>query len=160
MRQPFSLLFLLAFAENARRRERARGRRILAASARFEDNYLYQIGSRLGFHGGKQKNPPLARMLTRRQGEKREKKEREKISKRMQHPYVLLLFLPTTASHIPGKDLEWRVEVRSWEYIPLLDGSFTGDLRKDHGTITIYPVFFSELDQRSYFTLFYFTLDE
>jgi len=79
MRRPFCLfLLLLAFKEQEREREG----RTLAASARFQDNYLYQIGSRPGFHGGKQKNPPLARMLTRRQGKKKKKKKKRKKGER------------------------------------------------------------------------------
>lgn len=88
---PFSL-FLLSL-ENERKRRNGRGR-TPAASARFHDNYLHQIESRLELHGGKQKNPPLARMLTRQQKDEEEDSE--------PHPRVSLLFLPTTASHILG----------------------------------------------------------
>lgn len=77
MRRPFSLLLP---PENGRERRSERGERTPAASVRFQDNYLHQIESRLEFHGGKQKRPPLARMLTRQQ-EKKEMEERRRILK-------------------------------------------------------------------------------
>lgn len=56
-----------------RGRGEAREERTPAASVRFQDNYLHQIESRLEFHGGKQKNPPLARMLTSQQEKESER---------------------------------------------------------------------------------------
>lgn len=102
------LLFsLFVFSlENEKERRGGTGGRTPAASARFHDNYLHQIESRLGLRGGKQKNPPLARMLTRQQKEEEENSERDAA-----HPRIPLLFLPTTASHILGGISEGRDRV-------------------------------------------------
>lgn len=102
------------------------GGRTPAASARFHDNYLHQIESWLGLHGGKQKNPPLARMLTRQQEEEEKDSKRDAAS-----TCSTLLFLPTTVSHIPGENLGRRVEMRSWEFVLSVDGPFINNLRKD-----------------------------
>lgn len=125
---PFSLFLLLL--ENERKKRNRRGR-TPAASARFHDNYLHQIESRLGLHGGKQKNPPLARMLTRQQKDEEEDSERDAA-----HPRILLFFLPTTASHILGgesraKDRDEVLRIRPFS------GPFINNLRKDHETRTL-----------------------
>lgn len=102
---PFSLFHFLL--ENERKR-RNRGGRTPAASARFHDNYLHQIESWLELHGGKQKNPPLARMLTRQQEEEEEDSERDAAHPRVFHSFSYRRQLAIFSAENLGRRVETR----------------------------------------------------